>query len=404
MGFQANVLRLVIASPGDVTDARKVVTEEIYRWNDANSVARKVVLLPVKWETHSTPQMGDHPQTIINRQLLDDADLLIGIFGTRIGSPTDQYVSGTVEEIKRHVAAGKTAKVYFSDVPVSPSKLDTAQHEALRKFREECQRTGLYATFGTIEQFRTDFSHHLALELNQARYLWLPAPEEVSAQPSTTSSLDPDAIRLLKAASRTDGTVILTETLGGVFVSAGGQELLKAGDNRSAAKWRQSSDGLQKKHILEMRSEGVYLLNCGGVRHRRQGNCIRADRGFRRRLPGPPDHQVLNIRASRNVELTQLDFLTSSEACVATQEFSEAEGLVIEIDLQRNAVAKLFQAPRPDIEAYDLSGPAKLRLSLRLDDRSQTVILPVLLKPQIVINTQWIVLTGSAKFDLPSQG
>ena len=63
MSFQATVLRVMIASPGDVPEERKAVTEEILRWNNANSFARKLVLLPIKWETHSTPQQGEHPQT-----------------------------------------------------------------------------------------------------------------------------------------------------------------------------------------------------------------------------------------------------------------------------------------------------------------------------------------------------
>src|ERR1017187_10161428 len=170
MGFEANVLRVMIASPGDVAEERRVVTEEIHRWNDANAFARRLVLLPVKWETHSTPQMGDDPQTIIDRQLLEEADIVVGIFGTRIGTPTEKYVSGAVEEIKKHVAAGKTAKIYFSDVPVAPSSLDPTQYASLKQFREECQSTGLYATFSSVQQFRTDFSHHLDLELNEPRY------------------------------------------------------------------------------------------------------------------------------------------------------------------------------------------------------------------------------------------
>ncbi len=219
MTFQANVLRVMIASPGDVAEERKAVTEEILRWNDANAFARKQVLLPVKWETHSTPQQGDHPQAIINRQLLDDADIMVAIFGTRIGTPTEGYISGTVEEIKKHVAAGKTAKIYFSDVPVPPSSLDPGQYAQLQAFRKECQTTGLYATFGSVQQLRTDFRHHLDLELNQPRYLWLSSP-----QPSTldiAEDLSPDAIRLIRAAASTDGTVILQHTLGGYGLSAG---------------------------------------------------------------------------------------------------------------------------------------------------------------------------------------
>jgi hypothetical protein len=139
VGFRANVLKLMIASPGDVTQERAIVTEEIHRWNDANSSARQLILLPVKWETHSTPQLGEHPQSIINRQLLDEADIVIGIFGTRVGTPTQEYISGTVEEIKKHVAAGKTAKIYFSDIPVAPSTVDAGQYALVQEFREECK-------------------------------------------------------------------------------------------------------------------------------------------------------------------------------------------------------------------------------------------------------------------------
>ena len=133
----------MIASPGDVAEERRVVTEEIHRWNDANASARQLVLLPVKWETHSTPHQGDHPQSIINRQILDDADILVAIFGTRIGTPTAEHLSGTVEEIRKHVAEGKTAKIYFSDVPVPPSSLDPEQYAQLQKFRKEIQSAGL---------------------------------------------------------------------------------------------------------------------------------------------------------------------------------------------------------------------------------------------------------------------
>ena len=64
MAFQANVLKVMIASPGDVAVERNIITEELYRWNNANAVLRALMLQPVKWETHSSPQMGAHPQKI----------------------------------------------------------------------------------------------------------------------------------------------------------------------------------------------------------------------------------------------------------------------------------------------------------------------------------------------------
>jgi len=71
MGFAANVLRVMSASPGDVADERRIVTEEIYRWNDAHSATRKLILQPVKWETHSTPQPeGTGPFFLISSSLV----------------------------------------------------------------------------------------------------------------------------------------------------------------------------------------------------------------------------------------------------------------------------------------------------------------------------------------------
>lgn len=176
MSFKANVLKIMIASPEEVEEERRIVTGAIYRWNDTNASARQLVLLPVKWETHSTPQLGVPAHTVINRQRLDDADIVIGIFGTLTGTPTEEYVSGTVEEIKKHVAAGKAAKIYFSEMPIPQKRVDQNQYSLVQKFREELNSSGLYAVYDSMQQFRDSFEHHLALELNHPRYRWLEAP------------------------------------------------------------------------------------------------------------------------------------------------------------------------------------------------------------------------------------
>jgi hypothetical protein len=265
----------MIASPGDVAEERNIVTEEIHRWNDANASVRQLVLLPVKWETHSTPEMGHHPQAIINRQLLNDADIVIAIFGTRIGTPTEEYVSGTVEEIKKHVAAGKTAKIYFSDVPVAPSAVNAAQYASVLKFREECQSDGLYATFDSLEQFRRDFSHHLDIEMNQPRYRWLPALEPLSR--SDDADLSGDALRLLKAAAASDdGLVISQETLDGYGLHAGDEEFVD-GTARSAARWRAAMEELVEISAMEPLSEGVYRVTAAGYRVADRNDTLKQD-------------------------------------------------------------------------------------------------------------------------------
>jgi len=99
MPFPATVYQILIASPSDCVEERRAIPEVIYSWNACNSDAFRVVLLPVMWETHSWPELGDRAQSIINKQIVKNCDILIGAFWTRLGTPTGVSESGTVEEI-----------------------------------------------------------------------------------------------------------------------------------------------------------------------------------------------------------------------------------------------------------------------------------------------------------------
>ena len=153
MSFNANVLRVAIASPSDVQDARNAVEKVLHDWNAANSAAKKVVLLPWRWETSSVPLLGSHPQDIINMQGIDSADIVIALFGSRLGVPTPDAVSGTVEEIKRALQSEKPVHLYFSTADI-PYNVDTSQVEGLREFKTAIQQRGLYKEFRTIEQLQ----------------------------------------------------------------------------------------------------------------------------------------------------------------------------------------------------------------------------------------------------------
>ena len=303
MGFRANVLKVMIASPGDVRQERSIVTEEIHRWNDANASVRQMVLLPLKWETSSTPELGAHPQSIVNRQILEEADIVVGIFGTRIGTPTEEYVSGTVEEIKKHVAAGKTAKVYFSDVPINPSAVDAGQYALVKKFREECQSTGLYATFDDLQRFRIDFSHHLDLELNQPRYRWLAAPEPVSGY----RDLSDDAARLLSAAVSDDGNIVLQDDLSSYGLRAGSEEFLD-GTSRSRARWKAALDELNGAGAVEYAGSGIHRVTALG--YNIADKTDRQNRDTQQTVSAFGEHQSSHVRALiEPLPYTQRDLL-----------------------------------------------------------------------------------------------
>jgi len=86
MAFDAKVFKVLVASPGDVVEEREAIPEVIARWNNINSESIGIVLLPVKWETHSAPLMGGRAQGVINDQVVKTCDMAIGVFWTRLTS------------------------------------------------------------------------------------------------------------------------------------------------------------------------------------------------------------------------------------------------------------------------------------------------------------------------------
>ena len=165
MAFDAKVLRVLIASPGDVGEERNVIPEIVNEWNAINSVISKVVLMPVKWETHSAPLMGDRPQAIINKQLVRDCDVLVGVFWTRVGTNTGVAISGTAEEIEQFVEMKKPVMLYFSQSPIEPDKIDVTQFTTLKTFKEKMRLQGLTESYNGIPDFRQKFSRQLSINI-----------------------------------------------------------------------------------------------------------------------------------------------------------------------------------------------------------------------------------------------
>ncbi|WP_147106536.1 DUF4062 domain-containing protein [Nesterenkonia populi] len=151
MAYTANVLRVMIASPSDITQARDAVEAAIHGWNDANAEAKKTILQPWRYETSSVPMLGEHPQALINSQGVDRSDIVFALFGSRLGSPTPEAISGTVEEIQRAKDQNKPVHLYFSAAP-HPNDVDTEQLAGLREFKEEISQLGLFGEFNTPDQ------------------------------------------------------------------------------------------------------------------------------------------------------------------------------------------------------------------------------------------------------------
>jgi hypothetical protein len=252
MSYSAVVFKVMIASPGDVPAERSVVREVLSEWNVVNADLRRQVLLPIGWETHSVPEMGGRPQALINKQILHDCDLLVGVFWTRIGTATGEYDSGSVEEIEEHVKTGRPTMLYFSSAPAALDTVDPEQYLRLKEFRSGCQHRGLYESYDDLPDFRAKFYRQLQLKLNRDPYFRSgDTPDSTLREITPFPSLTKEAAYLLReAAADPSGNVLYVETLGGSILQVRGKNLVEEGDARSSAIWIGALEELERNELL----------------------------------------------------------------------------------------------------------------------------------------------------------
>lgn len=256
MSYTATTFNVMIASPGDVASERAIIRDVVYEWNAVNSTTRKIVLLPIGWESHSSPEMGSPAQAIINKQVLSKCDLLVGVFWTRLGTPTERHISGTVEEIEEHIADGKPAMLYFSSQPVAMDTVDIDQIQRLKQFKDSCQSRGLYQSYDSHSDFKEKFYRHLQLKVNE-HPLFFSEQEgnesigEVVDSRTHLPTLSSEARILLKEASQdSSGTIIFAQYLGGTAIQTNGKNLIPSIERREVAKWESALNELRSNDLV----------------------------------------------------------------------------------------------------------------------------------------------------------
>jgi hypothetical protein len=269
--YSAKVLPILIASPSDVQTERNAIREVVCSWNYTDSFSKSLVVLPVGWETHSSPELGISAQDQISERLVDRCDVLVGIFWTKLGSPTGKEASGTVEEIKRHSAAGKPAMLYFSEKPVAQNTFDSEKWAELEKFKEWCKPQGLYWPFDSETDLKEKFQSHLRHCLNENTYVQgqiekFSLIEDDVESGLKTVQLSREALDLLQGAIDGDGLVGMRSYLSGSHYSGGSFSQETSGSGREDAKWRAAVEMLENYGLTEERSigSGLYYVTSEG--------------------------------------------------------------------------------------------------------------------------------------------
>ena len=159
------MIRVFWSAPNDVVEECVAFLDAINDWNNVNSSSHSAILKPIAWKTDTFPAVG-RPQAIINEQALDMSDILVAVFWSRFGTPTGVASSGTEEEIRRSIAAGRPVMLYFCEREIPEGKSDPVQLRRLSQFRAEFRRTALVHPYRSDEDFRKAFAQHLAMAVN----------------------------------------------------------------------------------------------------------------------------------------------------------------------------------------------------------------------------------------------
>jgi len=149
------VLSVFLASPSDVLQERNYL-EKLVKQHRKSGYRLEIK----RWEKDMPTTSAEKPQEVINR-LLPDCDILIGIFWSRFGSPTEKSDSGTLEEIEQFLATKRPVILYFLDKPISPTEIKPEQFQKINEFKEAYKEKNI---FTTIKQ-NSDFDEHIGKDL-----------------------------------------------------------------------------------------------------------------------------------------------------------------------------------------------------------------------------------------------
>ena len=158
---------VLISCPTDIKDEINIIKEVVIRWNEINSKNLNCTVTVSHWSVDSYPESGERAQQLVNRQILTDADIIVGIFWSHFGTPTGLARSGTEEELRLGLELEKDIMLYFSEIPIPNHLINEDELIKINLFKEEYRSIGIYWRFTSLENFKSVFTRHFDLVMEQ---------------------------------------------------------------------------------------------------------------------------------------------------------------------------------------------------------------------------------------------
>lgn len=244
----------MIVSPSDVSKEREIVKDVLYRWNELNSRFHNIVFSVLGYDINAHADSGIHPQESLNHQLLEQADLIIAIFWTKLGTPTTEYSSGSVEEISKHIKQGKKALIYFSNKTVDPRNIDSEQYKNLQEYKKSIQEMAFYKEFSFEDEFKELLNDEIQLIANE-----LPQDNSFSQPSNTISEIEKQILLSITK----NGYLYFVKLANGINLNG---ELIN--EIRTIAFINEAIDDLEEKELIIPRSpkREIFDLSAEGFR------------------------------------------------------------------------------------------------------------------------------------------
>lgn len=156
-GKELTEYSVFISCPSDCEAYKDVV---VHTLGVVSSVLEKLIsvrIKPIYYKTDISAGASQSTQEVINPKVLGQYDIYVGLFWTRVGTPTERYASGTVEELYSALEQKKEGRVvevhlYFSE-DFTHADFRRSDAPGLENLREQLRREGvLYKSFkSTLE-------------------------------------------------------------------------------------------------------------------------------------------------------------------------------------------------------------------------------------------------------------
>jgi tetratricopeptide (TPR) repeat protein len=168
-GELARVVRVVAVSPGDVRAERERLEVVVDELNRGVASERGCRLSLWRWETDAHPGLHlEGPQGLIDEAMrIEDADVVVGVFWKRFGTPTLDAGSGTEHELRRAWSAWRErgrpqVMVYFCERRyMLEGSAEAVQLQQVLSFRETLPKEQLWWRFVTVADFERAVRQHL---------------------------------------------------------------------------------------------------------------------------------------------------------------------------------------------------------------------------------------------------